>query len=187
MHKLQCCCTFVWNHSVKYGIFNGLFDGADFAAWAQAENFHDFLAGNRRLKAPYTVTLLEFGHFTAHKSEIVEEALYFRFIFRRYISLAECHQIVDIIGCIKDHTAYGRIGNHIFDQSYRTHVELDHFLHIFHFLIHREAHIAEYTRYHSCTYEIVVVKCPSEFCIPAFSHRFGYVVEQSRPSQPHIL
>ena len=60
------------------------------------------------------------------------------------------------------------------------------FLHVFHLLVHGKLHSPKDVGYHLLADEIMVVECPSGTGFPTFGRRFGYIVQQSRPTQPKV-
>ena len=120
-----------------------------------------------------------------HKCKIIEYAAHLLLIFRSNVGLAKQHERIDVITGIEKQTTDSRVGYFIFYQSNGTHVQLDHFLHKLHLLIHRQFHTTEYSRYHFSTYIIVVMECPAQFGIVPFGYRF--VVEYRCPTQPQVV
>ncbi len=66
-------------------------------------------------------------------------------------------------------------------------MEVDELLNIFHVLVHRKLHLAENAGYHFGSHGIVAVEGPPQLRVEALRHRFGYVVEQRPPPEPHIV
>ena len=151
------------------------------------EYLHNLITIDAWLEKSLVITFLQINQFLAHHLEIIQKALLAHLVLAGDISLAERHQVVDVIAGIIQQAANGTVGNLLISNHNRTHVEFYQFLHILHLRIHRKFHTAEDTRNHLCTYYIMTVKCPADIVVPALALRFTDVVEESSPAEPEVI
>ena len=74
------------------------------------------------------------------------------------------------------------VGDALIPYGLRTHVKTNQFCNVFHLLVEREFHCAEYARNHLLTDEIMIMEYPPEFGVIAFRGGFGNVTEGVPPS-----
>ena len=66
-------------------------------------------------------------------------------------------------------------------------MQVDHFLHIFHFAVQWQFQSSEHLGNHLCADEVVVVKRPPVGIVPTLAFWFADVVHQRSPSQPQVV
>ena len=103
-HIPICGFPFVRYNTVEYGIFNGRFYLPHNTARCKRKECHYLFSGNRRLKIPYAVFLLNIMQLGTHKCKIIEYAAHLLLIFRSNVGLAKQHERIDVITGIEKQT-----------------------------------------------------------------------------------
>ena len=116
-HIPICGFPFVRYNTVEYGIFNGRFYLPHNTARSKRKECHYLFSGNRRLKIPYAVFLLNIMQLGTHKCKIIEYAAHLLLIFRSNVGLAKQHERIDVITGIEKQTTDSRVGYFIFYKA----------------------------------------------------------------------
>ena len=151
------------------------------------EEFHDLIAVDDWLQQAHIVLGFQVGQFLAHHTEVLKEEFLTHFVLRRDVSLTECHQVVDVLTCIIQQTADGRVRHLIIGDGDGTHMEIHQFLDVFHLHIHGQHQPTEDLRHHLRTNEVVIMEGPADGGIPAFRLGLADVVHQRSPPQPQVI
>ena len=159
---------FVGDISVEDGILDVSLQCTDFAAGREAEDFHDFLAGDGGLELADAVALLQVDEFLTHQLEVVEEALLALGILRGDVRFAEQHQVVNVVARLEEQTAHGTVRHNVVGYHDGAHVQPHELLHVLHLFVHGQLHAAEDVRYHLLAQVVVVVEGPPDARFPPF-------------------
>ena len=118
---------------------------------------------------------------------LTEEALLALFVLAGDVGFAEEHEVVYVIACLKEEAADGAVGDLVIGDGDGAHVQRHQLLHILHPLVHRQLQAPENLRHHLLTDIVVVVKGPSELCIPSLGLGLANIVEESCPAEPEAV
>ena len=171
-------------YAVEDGVFDDGFEFADYVRWLDAKDLHDFYAIDRRLEVADTVALFELFEFDAYEVEIVGETFDFLAVGTCDVAFAEEHKRVDVVACIEKEASHGRVGNFVFAEHDRAHVEIDHLLYELHRFAEWEFEAFEDAWNHTLTEIVVIAEGPAVSVVPLFASRFADVVEQCTPTEP---
>ena len=97
------------DYAIKDSLFDGIFNIPDCLAGWELKCLHDLFPADGRLEIPDRILLFDFFQFLAHDLEICKESTNFLFIFGRDVRFGKCHQVVDVVACVKKEAAHGRI------------------------------------------------------------------------------
>ena len=132
------------------------------------EHFHYLRAVNYWLQRASPIFHTNGFQFLANKTEIFKKLLFALMIFARDISFAQQHEILNIVTGIIHQSPHCAIGHFLVGNNNGTHVQVNQFLHIFHFMIHGQFQPAEDDWYHFGSQIVVVMKCPAQYWVPTF-------------------
>ena len=166
----------VGNNAVEDGVLDRFLEDADFTRRSEAVASHDLVAVDGRLEVADAVALLEVDELLTHELEIVEESLLALLVLRRDVSLAQEHQVVDVVAGLEEEASHGRIGNLFVGDGDGTHVQRDELLDVFHAIVQRQLQATENLRDHLRANGIVVVERPSLHRVEALRTRLADVV-----------
>ena len=151
------------------------------------EHLHNLVTINHRLQQAHVVLLLQVGQLFAHHAEVLKEHFFAHLVLRGDISLAQGHQVLDILTRIVHQSTYGRIGHNLIGNHDGTHVHIYQLLHVLHLHVEWQHEATEYLRHHLGTNHIMIVEGPADSCIPTFRLGFTHIVQQGCPAQPQVV
>ena len=115
------------------------------------------------------------------------ESGFFLLVAAGDVRIAEQHQVVDVITCLKEETAHSGVGHRVLYKVDGAHMQVYHLFDILHLLVERQFEACENLRHHLGAYVVVVAECPSGVRVPCLAFRLADVMQQRRPSEPETI
>ena len=148
---------------------------------------HDELAGDGVLEVADGVLRLHLDQFLLDMLVLAAVALDLLLVGRGDVSLAEDHQVVDVVARIEEKAAYRRVGHLVGDQRDGAQMQQHQLLHVLHVVGLRHLQAREDILYHLGTHVFVAMKGPARSWFPLFRRGLADVVEEGRPAEPEVV
>ena len=148
---------------------------------------HDELAGDRILEVAHGVLGLDLHEFLLHVVVLLPVALDLLLVGRGNVGLAEQHQVVDVVACVEEQTAYGGVCDLVGNQRDGAHVQRHQFLDVLHVVGLRHLQPREHALDHLRAQVFVPAERPARPRLPFLGGSLADVVQQGRPAEPYVV